>query len=107
MIHIFKLKNIEDEKERDAVVNLILQKEHYYKTLFKNSKNLPKITIKFEGTKPLTIRIIFDPITDRRVIIDVDGYTSADALTKYAFKKLRRVAKNYFVKTKKRYKQTN
>ncbi len=103
MISVFRLKIVEDEKEREAVLDVIAGREEYYVNLFKNLKTPPKIAVKFEGNKPLTIRIIFDPVDGRRVAIDTQGYGTADSVMKHAFKKLRRVAKNHFVKVKKRH----
>ncbi len=105
MINVFKLKIVEDEKEQQAVLDVIASREEYYINLFKNSNTFPKITVKFEGNKPLTVRIIFDPSDGKRIAIDTKGYGKADSVTKYAFKKLRRVAKKHFVKTKKKHRR--
>jgi len=103
MITVRGIHTITDEKERLSVLACIKERETYYLTLFANAKRPPKITLTFGGTNPRTIRITFNPPDARYVAIDAQGYGDTTALTKYAFKKLRRVAKNYFVKNKRRH----
>jgi hypothetical protein len=103
MIEVFKLKVIEDEKEQEAVLDVIEERENYYRELFVNDSRPPRIKVTFEGNNPLTIRILFSPPKGKAVVVNESGYGKPDAVTKHAFKKLRRVAKNHFVKTKKRH----
>lgn len=105
MIEVFKLQLIEDDIERAKTLAVIVEREAYYEELFINTTRPPRITVRFEGTNPWQIRISFFPRDGRAVIIDTQGYNTADAVTKHAFKKLRRTAKNYFVKTKKRHRE--
>ena len=100
MIEIFRAKVIKDEKEREAVLEIIEEREIYYKELFAQEVHPPRIRVTFEGNTPLTVRILFSPAKGKSVVINESGYGSADALTKHAFKKLRRRAKNHFVKMK-------
>ena len=103
MIEVFRLKVIEDEKEREAVMAVIDERESYYQDLFASDPRPPRIKITYEGNNPLTIRILFSPSKGRVVVVNESGYGTPAAVTKHAFKKLRRVAKNHFVKTKKRH----
>lgn len=107
MIQVFKTHVIEDEKEREAALDVIAQREGYYCALFAGMPRPPEIAVRYEGARPLCIQIKFMPVGDKPVIITSQSYLSADAATKHAFKKLRRVAKNYFVKTKKRHRDCN
>ena len=102
MIEIFKAKIIEDEDEREAALAVITEREAYYTELFKNESRPPRIKVTYEGTSPLTVRILFFSTNNgKTVAVDTSGYGTASAVTKHAFKKLRRVAKNHFVKIKK------
>lgn len=103
MISIFKAHVIEDERQREAALAVIAEREEYYQMLFAGASRPPEITVRYEGTRPLCIQIKFMPAGDKPVIIESQSYLGADAATKHAFKKLRRVAKNYFVKNKKRH----
>jgi len=105
MIEVFKAKIIEDDDEREAAMAVIIEREVYYKTLFENASEAPRITVRYEGVRPLTIKIKFSPAFGRTIVIETYGYDAPSAVTKHAFKKLRRVAKNYFVKTKKRHRE--
>ena len=105
MIRIFKAKIIEDEEVREAALAVIAEREGYYKTLFADAKKMPKITVKYEGARPLMVQINFLPADGRMIVISTTGYGTADSVTKHAFKKLRRVAKNYFIKTKKSHRE--
>ncbi|MEN8252269.1 MAG: hypothetical protein ABFQ53_01680 [Patescibacteria group bacterium] len=103
MIEVFRIGVIEDEKEREAALAVIEEREDYYKKLFENDSRPPRIKVTFEGKNPLTVRILFAPAKGKVVVVNESGYGKADAVTKHAFKKLRRVAKNHFVKTKKQH----
>ena len=100
MIEVFRAKIIEDEKEREAAIEVIEEREEYYKKLFANETHPPRIKVTYEGNSPLTVRILFAPINGKVVVVNGSGYSSADSVTKHAFKKLRRVAKNHFTKAK-------
>ena len=101
MIEISKLKVVDSEEEREAVLRVITERENYYRELFKNDPSLPRIKVTYEGARPLLIRILFAPARGKVVVVHQSGYGSADSVTKHAFKKLRRVAKNHFIKHKK------
>jgi len=103
MIEIFRAKIIEDEKEREAAMEVIAERESYYVELFAHEAHPPHIKVTYEGTNPLTVRILFAPTNGKAVVVNENGYGTADAVTKHAFKKLRRRAKNHFVKTKNRH----
>jgi hypothetical protein len=103
MIEVFKINIIEDEKERETAMAVIEEREIYYKELFANETHSPRIRVTYEGNNPLTVRILFSPSKGKTVVVNESGYGTADAVTKHAFKKLRRIAKNHFVKTKKRH----
>ncbi|XLQ19573.1 MAG: hypothetical protein ACKUBY_03200 [Candidatus Moraniibacteriota bacterium] len=103
MIEVFRAKIIEDEKEREAALEVIAERENYYVELFANDARKPRITVKYEGASPLTVRILFSPPSGKTVVVNESGYGTADSVTKHAFKKLRRLAKNHFVKMKKRH----
>ncbi len=103
MITIQKEKIIEDEKMRDTVCAVISEREEYYKTLFASAREQPQIIVRFENFQPFRLRITFKPCGEKPIMIDTQGYTAPDIVTKHAFKKLRRVAKNYFTKKKKRH----
>ena len=103
MIEVFKAKVIEDEKEREAAMEVIQEREIYYKELFANEARPPRIKVTYEGNNPLIVRILFAPVKGKATVVNESGYGTADAVTKHAFKKLRRRAKNYFVKMKKRH----
>lgn len=105
MIEVFKLKIIEDDHDRAATLAVIIERETYYETLFEHTHHPPRISVRYEGMRPWQIRITFLPVDGRAVVIDTQGYGSPDSVTKHAFKKLRRTAKNYFVKTKKRHRE--
>lgn len=100
MIEIFKTNVIESEEEREAAIEVIVKKEAYYTELFKSEKRPFKIKVRYEGKSPLVVRILFTPPNGKIVAIDTSGYGKADSVTKHAFKKLRRVAKNHFIKAK-------
>jgi hypothetical protein len=103
MIEVFKLKVVGDEDDQKAVLKVIAERENYYRELFKNEPTLPRIKITYEGTRPLSIRILFAPARGKVVVVNQSGYGTASAVTKHAFKKLRRVAKNHFIKVKLRH----
>ena len=105
MIDVLGAQKIVDEEERRAALAVVAQRAAYYAQLFAEGGACPRITLQYEGVRPLRIRIKFMPPGAPPVIIDAQSYARADAATKYALKKLRRVAKNYFVKTKKRHRQ--
>ncbi len=105
MIEVIRLDHIEDETERAATAAVIAQRREYYERLFANSAHPPTITVRYDGRRPLEVRITFSPHNRPPVTITVPSYQTADAATKHAFKKLRRVAKNYFVKTKTRHRR--
>ena len=103
MIEIFRAKVIEDEKEREAAMEVIAERESYYVELFAQESRPPRIKVTYEGSVPLTVRILFSPVKGKTVVVQESGYGTAAAVTKHAFKKLRRRAKNHFVKTKRRH----
>lgn len=103
MIVVQKEKIIEDEKMREIVLALISEREVYYKTLFDSVARPPRITVRFENLQPFRLRITFQPSGEAPVMIDTEGFTAPDVVTKHAFKKLRRTAKNHFVKNKRRH----
>lgn len=105
MIAIEKEKIIEDEKMRETVLAVIAEREEYYMNLFDSAPLKPRITVRFENLQPFRLRITFAPAATKPVMIDVEGYTTPDVVTKHAFKKLRRTAKNYFVKNKQRHRR--
>ncbi len=100
MIVVQKAKMIEDEKVREKVLAVIDEREQYYQDLF-GAGQMPEITVRFENLQPFRLRITFRPPGKPPVRIDIEGFTAPDVVTKHAFKKLRRVAKNYFDKEKK------
>ncbi len=102
MIDVIKAQNIEDEKEREEALAVIAARDAYYERLFAGAKHKPRITLRYEGGRPLQIHVKFMPPSGAPVVISVDSYLDAVAATKYALKKLRRVAKNYFIKQKAR-----
>jgi len=101
MITIQKAGIIEDEKVREAVFAVIEEREMYYINLFGTGPDAPDITVKFENLQPFRLRITFKPRGKAPVHIDIEGFTTPEIVTKHAFKKLRRVAKNHFTKQKK------
>ncbi len=103
MIEVFRAKLIEDEKEREAAMDVIEERESYYVELFAQESHPPRIKVTYEGMNPLTVRILFSPVNGKAIVINESGYGTADAVTKHAFKKLRRKAKNHFTKTKNRH----
>lgn len=105
MIEVFRAKLIEDEKERESAMEVIAEREAYYVELFAHESRPPRIKVTYEGSNPLTVRILFAPVNGKTVVVNESGYGTADAVTKHAFKKLRRRAKNHFVKTKNRHRR--
>ena len=105
MIEVFRAKIIEDDDEREAAMAVIAEREGYYRELFANESRPPRIKITFEGNNPLTVRILFSPVNGRVIVVNESSYSKADAAMKHAFKKLRRVAKNHFVKNKQRHRK--
>jgi hypothetical protein len=103
MIEVFKLKVVGNEDDQEAVLKVIAERENYYRELFKNEPTLPRIRVTYEGARPLVIRILFAPARGKVVVVNQSGYGTADSVTKHAFKKLRRVAKNHFIKVKLRH----
>lgn len=99
MIEIQKIKIIEDEKMRAEVESIICERELYYQELFSGG-TLPRIVIRFENLAPFRARIIFHPRGEKPVMIDVESYSLPDVAVKHGFKKLRRTAKNYYIKRK-------
>ncbi len=103
MIEIFRAKVIEDEKEREAAMEVVAERESYYVELFAQESRPPRIKVTYEGVTPLTVRILFSPVNGKTIVVQESGYGTAAAVTKHAFKKLRRRAKNHFVKMKNRH----
>ncbi len=102
MIEVHGMQVIEDEKEREAARAVIDERLPYYEKLFSREPR-PHMTLRYESQRPLVIRMKFTPPGKSPKVIVVESYSSADAATKYALKKMRRVAKNYFLKTKPRH----
>ncbi len=101
MIEVFKTGVIVDESEREEALAVIDERREYYERLFAHSDRKPRIKVSFQGVRPMTVRIMFTPASGQVAVIDTPSYQSAPAAVKHAFKKLRRVAKNYFDKVKK------
>ncbi len=93
---------IADEKERAAALAVIDARRVYYEKLFGGDNATVDIRVRYEGVRPLCIQIQFVPVGAPPVVINVSSYKDAVSATKYALMKLRRVAKNYFTKTRRR-----
>lgn len=98
MFTIQKIKLIEDEKVRDRVLEVIETKEEFYRSIFEHEKSIPRMTIRFENLSPFRLMIIFQPAGEKPVKINIEGYKDPEVVTRYAFQKLRRTAKNYVSK---------
>ncbi len=102
MIEVQKIKVISDPKMRVLLEEIIEEREGFYRELFVGGA-VPRIVLSFENEQPFRMRIAFYPAGDKPKMIDVQSYATPDVGLKHGFKKLRRVAKNYFVKNKKRH----
>ncbi len=100
MINIQKIHIFEDEKLQQLLRDVIAERELYYTELFSSVAQPPEITVKFERVRPFCVRIIFRPWRERPVMLDTDSYSEPVVGLKHAFKKLRRTAKNHYVKNK-------
>ena len=101
MIEVFKTGVIKDDVEREEALAVIDERREYYERLFAHTSQSPRISVRFEGARPLIVRIMFVPASGQVAVIDTPSYQSPAAAVKHAFKKLRRVAKNHFEKAKK------
>jgi|GEM_PF-3321640 len=100
MIGVQKIHIFDDEKLEEALLDVIAEREVYYKELFSSVTHPPEITVKFERVRPFSVRITFRPWREKPVMLDTDSYSEPVVGLKHAFKKLRRTAKNHYVKNK-------
>ncbi len=105
MIEIFRANIIKNKKEYTDAMKVIAERESYYVKLFAQESCPPRIKITYEGASPLTVRILFSPVNGKTIVVQENSYGTADAVTKHAFKKLRRRAKNHFIKVKKQHRK--
>ncbi len=101
-LSVHKISVVADEKERAAVLAVIDARRVYYEKLFGGDNATVDIRIRYEGAYPLRIQIQFVPVGAPPVVINVSSYKDAVSATKYALMKLRRVARHYFIKSRRR-----
>lgn len=103
MIEIQKIKIVEDEKMCEMLRGIIDERVGYYEDLFSEDSLRPRIVVQLENLEPFRMRIVFHPRGEKPKMIDIDSYSAPDVALKHGLKKLRRVAKNYYIKNKKRH----